>query len=193
MKKDRLKIKPVERLSRPRWKWSPLAAFALAVGLAVGSCGQIKYVPVSTNTEVNVKDSLVINIKDSVRITERSVYKDYAGLLDTLRIKKNGVASMTAWADTTRNIINGTLETEPQEEKTKIIYKDRWNTRDSLVYKEVPVEVPVEVVKEVVPKFWRVTGVFGIICLVVLSTLTGWKVYRFFKGNGILKILKKNV
>lgn len=193
MKKDRLKIKSVERLSRPRWKWSPLAAFALAVGLAVGSCGQIKYVPVETNTEVNVKDSLVINIKDSVRITERSVYKDYAGLLDTLRIKKNGVASMTAWADTTHNLINGTLETEPQEEKTKIIYKDRWKVRDSLVFKEVP--VPVEVTKEVpyLPKFWRVTGVFGIVCLVLLLAVIGWKVYGFFKGKDILKILKKSV
>ena len=173
--------------SRSKWTIAPFVALIVACGLAVGSCGQIKYVPVSTNTEVNVKDSLVINIKDSVRITERSVYKDYAGLLDTLRIKKNGVASMTAWADTTHNLINGTLETEPQEEKTRIVYKDRWKVRDSLVFKEVP--VPVEVTKEVkvIPKFWRVTGVFGIICLVVLSTLAGWKIYGFFKGRNILK------
>lgn len=165
------------------------------MGLAVGSCGQIKYVPVGTtsNTEVNVKDSLVINIKDSVRITERSVYKDYAGLLDTLRIKKNGVASMTAWADTTHNLINGTLETEPQEEKTRIIYKDRWKVRDSLVYVEKP--IPIEITKEVriVPRFWRVSGIFGIICLVLLLAVIGWKVYGFFKGKDILKILKKNV
>lgn len=191
MKKDRFKIKPVERLSRPRWMWSPLAAFALAVGLAVGSCGQIKYIPTENKTEVNVKDSLVINIKDSVRITERSVYKDYAGLLDTLRIKKNGVASMTAWADTTHNLINGTLETEPQEEKTRIVYKDRWKVRDSLVFKSVPVEITKEV--PYVPKFWRVTGIFGIVCLVLLLTVIGWKVYGFFKGKDILKILKKNV
>lgn len=151
----------------------------------ITSCRTIQYVPVETNTDVHVKDSVVWNIKDSVRITERSVYKDYTGLLDTLRIS-NDRASMTAWADTTRNLINGTLETEPQEEKTKIIYKDRWNTRDSLVYKEVPVEVPVEVVKEVVPKFWRVMGVFGIICLVILLTLAGWKIYGFFKGRNIL-------
>ena len=166
--------------SRSKWTIAPFVTLIVACGLAVGSCGVIKPVPVSTNTEVNVKDSLVINIKDSVRITERSVYKDYAGLLDTLRIK-NGRASMTAWADTTHNLINGTLETEPQEEKTKIIYKDRGKLRDSLVFKEVP--VPVEVTKEVkvIPKFWRVSGIFGIVCLVLLLTFAGWKVYVFFK------------
>lgn len=180
MKKDRFKIKPVERLSRPRWKWSPLAAFALAVGLAVGSCGQIKYVPVNTATQVEIKDSTVFHIKDSVRITERSRWKDYGGLLDTLKIRGNR-SEMRAWTDTTNNILNGSLEEDPQEEKTRIVYKDRWKVRDSLVYVEKP--IPVEVIKEVrtVPRFWTISGIFGIVCFVLLLTVIGWKVYGFFK------------
>ena len=164
--------------SRSKWTIAPLAAFALAVGLFCGSCGQIKYVPVGTtsNTEVNIKDSLVINIKDSVRITERSVYKDYAGLLDTLRIKNNR-ASMTAWADTTHNLINGTLETEPQEEKTRIVYKDKIVYKDSIRTKEVP--VPVEVIKEkkIYPKWMVILSILGI----TLSCFFLFKVYLKFK------------
>ena len=112
--------------------------------------------------------------------------------MDTLRIRGNR-SEMTAWTDTTNNILNGSLEEDPQEEKTRIVYRDRWKVRDSLVFKEVP--VPVEVTKEVkvIPKFLRVTGRFGIVCLVLLLAVIGWKVYGFFKGKDILKILKKNV
>lgn len=164
--KTKSKIKPVERLSRPRWKWSPFATLIVACGLAVNSCGTIKPIPVETNTEVHIKDSLVLHIKDSVRITERSIFKDYAGLLDTLRIS-NGKASMTAWADTSKNIINGSLETKPQEEKTRIVYRDRWKVRDSLVYKEVPVEVekPVEVIK--VPWIMQFLSGVGIVSILI--------------------------
>ena len=162
--------------SRSKWTIAPFAALIVACGLAVASCGQIKYVPVETNTEVNIKDSLVINIKDSVRITERSVYKDYAGLLDTLRIK-NDRASMTAWADTTHNLINGTLETEPQEEKTRIVYKDKIVYKDSIRTKEVP--VPVEVIKEkkIYPKWMVILSILGI----TLSCFFLFKVYLKFK------------
>ena len=42
-------------------------------------------------------------------IKTKSVYKDYTGLLDTLRITDER-ATMTAWADTTHNILAGKLE-----------------------------------------------------------------------------------
>ncbi len=162
-----------------RWQ-SGAATLLLAAALSFGGCKTIQYVPIRTDTQVEVKDSTVFHIKDSVRITERSRWKDYGGLLDTLKIRGNR-SEMRAWTDTTNNILNGSLEEDPQEEKTRIVYRDRWKTRDSLVFKEVP--VPVEVTKEVkvIPKFWRVTGIFGIVCLVLLLTFAGWKVYGFFK------------
>lgn len=196
MKKCRGKIKPYKGIKQTemkkiskrqrkapyglrRWQ-SGAVTLLLAAALSLGGCKTIQYVPVNTDTQVEVKDSTVLHIKDSVRIIERSRWKDYGGLLDTLRIRGNR-SEMRAWADTTNNIINGSLEEDPQEEKTRIVYRDRWKVRDSLVFKEVP--VPVEVTKEVkvIPKFWRVTGIFGIVCLVLLSAFAGLKVYRFFK------------
>jgi len=137
------------------------------------SCGIFKPVPPQTSTTVTVRDSTIIHIKDSVRVIEKSIYKDYTGLLDTLKIKNEGRASMTAWADTSKNIIAGELVTEPIEEKTKILYRDRIVVRDSIQVKEVPVEVPVE--KEVVPRWcWRLLF-FNILLLV------GFGVWVFLK------------
>lgn len=189
MKKAQVKNKPVEAFSRPRWH-SPssfqfrailrhFCALLGAVMIVVG-CSTIKQVPISTDTQVHYIDSTVINIKDSVRIIERSRWKDYGGLLEELRIRGNR-AEMTAWIDTTRNIINGSLEEDPLEEKTRIVYRDRWKVRDSLVFKDRP--VPVEITKEVkvIPKFWKFTGIVGILFLIGFLTITGWKVYKFFK------------
>lgn len=180
--KTKPKIKPVERLSRTRWKWSPFASLIVVCGLAVASCGQIKQIPVNTTTQVEVKDSTVFHIKDSVRIIEKSRWKDYGGLLDTLRIRGNR-SEMRAWADTTRNIINGSLEEDPQEEKTRIVYRDRWKTRDSLVFKEVPVEVPVEKEVRIIPKFYRIMTILGVFMTTLVSAFAGLKIYRFFKGR----------
>lgn len=162
-----------------RWQ-SGVVTLLLAAALSLGGCKTLQYVPIRTDTQVEIKDSTVFHIKDSVRITERSRWKDYGGLLDTLRIRGNH-STATAFVDTTRNILNGELEEDAAEQHNQVIYRDRWHYRDSIQKVEVPVEVPVEVVKEVVPKFWRVSGIFGIICLVILSTLAGWKVYGFFK------------
>ena len=133
----------------------------LAVGLTVSSCGLFHYVPVETNTEVHVKDSLVLHIKDSIRISEATVLKDYAWITDTLRITGNR-SSMLAYADTLRGCIAGTLKEDEVEEKYKIIYKDKLVYRDSIQTKEVP--VPVEVVKEVkvIPKFYKIFTIIGI-------------------------------
>lgn len=165
-----------------RWQ---SGAIMLLLLLVVG-CGSVKTVPITTNTQVHYVDSVRYEIRDSIRIIERSRWKDYGGLLDTLRIRGNR-SEMKAWTDTTNNILNGSLEEDPQEEKQRIIYRDRWKTKDSLVFQDRP--VPYEVTKEVkiIPKFWIITGVFGIICMVLLLTFIGLKIYRFFKGRNILK------
>ena len=75
-------------------------------------------------------------------IKTKSVYKDYTGLLDTLRITDER-ATMTAWADTTHNILAGKLEVQPSENRTMIEYKDR-EVHDTLYLKE-PYPVPTEV------------------------------------------------
>ena len=156
-----------------------LIKFMTVLCLLIPSCKTV-YLPSSTSTTVNVKDSTVFHIKDSVRITERSRYKDYAGLLDTLMVKGNR-SSSKSWVDTTRNVLNTELVEEPIEEKTKIIYRDRWKTRDSLVYVEKPVPVEVQVEKKVYPRFLVILSILGVLSTCVLGVL------------GYLKIKKKGI
>ena len=171
-------------------KWFVILVAALSV-----ACKSIQYVPIETGTTISVKDNTVLHIKDSIRITEKSRYKDYKGLLDTLRIDGHR-SHLTAWndIDTTKGIgiLNGLLEEEPVEEHTKIVYRDREVLKDTTIYKEIPIEVPpVEKVVKVVPRFWRVTGVLGIILTFVFGLFS----YLKLKKNGFLstvfKIFKK--
>lgn len=148
----------------------------LILPLSVG-CKTIQYVPIETGTTVHVKDSVALHIKDSVRVIERSVYKDYTGLLDTLSISLEK-ASMRAWADTSRNLIAGELKTEPVEEKTKIIYKDKLVYKDSVRIEEKPIPYEVEKPVPYTPKFWKITGWFGIISILSLLGFVGFKIWK---------------
>lgn len=181
LKKSQGKIRPVERRKRNRWGLAPLVALVLAVGLAVSSCGQCKHLPSETaTTTVNIKDSTVLHIKDSVRIIEATRYKDLAWLGDSLKIE--GTRSrMWAVADTTKEVLIGGLEEEKVEEKTRIVYKDRIEYRDSIQVKEIPVEIEKEKIVKVVPKFYLFFTILGII----FSILSLFKVYLKVKTKFI--------
>ena len=139
-------------------KWQRMARAAAASFLIFAAgCGTIKPVPVESNTEVHIKDSTVIHLVDSIRITEATRYKDMAWLGDTLKIEGSR-SRMWAYADTTREAVLGGLEEDKVEEKIRIVYRDRVVAKDSLVYQEIP--VPVEVIKEVTPRWaWFSLGV----------------------------------
>ena len=143
----------------------------IAAFLAIAACGTIQHIPVETNTEVNIKDSTVFHVIDSIRVTEATKYKDMAWLGDTLSIQ-GARSKMWAYADTTKEAIVGGLEEDETQEKTRIVFKDRVVYKDSLVYKEVP--VPVEVTKEKVPAWsWWTLG----ICVFSLD----WGIWRVKK------------
>lgn len=164
-------------------KWqSGAVTLLLAAALSLGGCKTLQYVPIRTDTQVEVKDSTVFHIKDSVRITERSRWKDYGGLLDTLKIRGNR-SEMRAWTDTTNNILNGSLEEDPQEEKTRIVYKDKIVYRDSIRTEEKP--VPVEVIKEkkIYPKWMVILSILGVISTMILA----FQVYLKIKKTDLLK------
>lgn len=144
--------------------------------LLLPSCKTI-YVPVGTDTSTNVKDSTVLHIVDSVRYTERSRYKEYGALLDT--VKAFGARSQsTAWIDTTLNVLNNELVEEPIEEKYKIITKTEY--RDSIQTVERQVPYPVEVVKErrVCPRWLVVLSILGVISTLVLGFIGYLKIKR---------------
>lgn len=149
-----------------------LALSLLAVGLLTGSCGAMKHTPTNTSTEVHMKDSTVLVFKDSIRVIERSRYKDYGRLLDTLRVDGKRSHSK-CWIDSTLNILNTELIEDPQEEKTRIIYKDRLVLKDTVVTKEIPVEIIKEKEKKVYPRWLVLLSILGI----TLTCLEGFRLY----------------
>lgn len=171
MKNTNAIFKPVDGFKKARWYRSPLLVLIIATGLGIGSCRTI-YVPSETSTTVTVKDSTVINIKDSIRITEATRYRDMAWLGDTLKIEGQR-SRMFAVADTVKEAIIGGLEEDKVEERTKIIYKDRIEYRDSVRVEEKPVPYPVEKEVKIYPKWMVILSILGIV-------LTGFGLFQLY-------------
>lgn len=100
-------------------------------------CGQIRQIPVQTQTIINYRDSLIL--RDSTVIIPIEVVKDVVPPYDTLKMETT-MATVKAWADTTTHTLKGSLT---NKQGTIYKYKDREKIvyRDSIVTKEVPVEV----------------------------------------------------
>lgn len=167
-------------LKRVWWSRSPFIVFTLAVGLMVNACGAIHHLP-KEEVVITYKDSTILNIKDSIRITEATRYKDMAWLGDSLKIEGHR-SRMWAYADTTKEAIIGGLEEDKIEEKTRIVYRDKIQYRDSIQRVEVP--VPVEVIKEVkfVPWYHKLLSAVGLISILFF----GLKLYLKFRNAGRL-------
>ena len=120
--------------------------FALALSLAFGGCTVTKYIPVETIKEVHVKDSVFV--KDTVvRVElEKARISDFVGLTDTLYLS-DAYSRATAFVDTTRAILRGTIETTKPYVEKPVQIKEKITYRDSIVYQDRP--VPYEVTKEV--------------------------------------------
>lgn len=138
-----------------------------AVMIVVG-CGQLKHVPIESKTEVNIKDSTVFHIKDSIRYTEATRYKDLAWLGDSLKIEGKRSRAW-AYADTTKEVLIGGLEEDAVEEHNRVIYKDRYIYKDSIQVKEVPVPVEIEKEIKIYPKWMIYISILGVISTMVLA------------------------
>lgn len=143
---------------------------------SIGGCGHTAHLGGSTDTEVHIRDSVVLNIKDSTVIHEATHFKDFAWMGDTLNIEGQR-SRMWAAVDTTKEALVGGLEEDEVKEKTKIEYRDRIQYRDSIQIKEVPVPVEVPVVKYKVPWIFRILSLIGLLSIVGF----GIKLYLKFK------------
>lgn len=154
--------------------WALFCALSILVG-----CSTVKYVPIEAKTETitHYVDSVRWQTRDSVVMVEKSIYKDYTGLLDTLTIE-SGIAIAKAWNDTTHNILNGSLEGKSYVlRETKVEYRDRIVERTDTCYVEKPIPIEVEKVVKKNPKllWWSL----GINILVVL--LVALRIYLKFQ------------
>ena len=144
--------------------------------LLVASCGIAKPVVLKDSTVVNYHYIDSINYIDSTIVVPiyKEYYRDYADLLDTLKLETT-LASAKAYIDTTNKKLNG----EIQNKDTSIPYQIKWKEkviyRDSISYQKEEVPVPVEKEVKYVPKFYK--WLLGIDIAILVA--------------GILYILKK--
>ena len=129
--------------------------------LLVTSCGIAKPVVLNDTTVVNYHYIDSINYIDSTIVVPiyKEYYRDYADLLDTLKLETT-LASAKAYIDTTNKKLTG----EIQNKDTSIPYRIKWKEkiiyRDSIVYQREEVPVYVEVEKKYIPKWcWWITGI----------------------------------
>ena len=115
---------------------------------------------------MTVKDSVYFrDTTVQIRVQKEKV-RDYTGLLDTLHLETSYAAS-TAYVDTSRNILTGEIQNKESVINIPVQVKEKVITRDSVVYKEVPVEVE----KVVHPKYeWKLWAylVFSLIVTVLI-------------------------
>jgi len=139
------------------------------LALVVSGCKTIQYVPVEHTEYVTVRDTTFL--RDTVIRTElqKARISDFVDVTDTL-VLSTDLATATAFVDTTKAILRGTIEnTKPYVEKPVQI-KERIVYRDSVITKEIPVEVQVEKVVKHVPWYAKILSAFGIAFLI----LAGW-------------------
>ena len=132
---------------------------------ALAACSpRIIQVPVETIKEVHVRDS--VYFRDTlVRVElEKARISDFVDPSDTL-VLQTDLARSTAFIDTTRNVLRGTIENiKPYVEKP-VPVKHKIEYRDTVITKEVPVPVEVEKPVKYVPWIVKVLAWLGGISL----------------------------
>lgn len=118
-----------------------LLLLVLLFSLGFISCSTVKYVPIDTNSQVIVRDS-IIRVVDTVRVeVPKEVIREIVPQ-DTVSILKTSLAESTA------KVENGKLNHELRQQGTVSVKVDTWyitKIEEKITYQEVPVEVIKEV------------------------------------------------
>lgn len=141
----------------------------IAIFFLTGCSPKVVPVPTDSHTEVNVRDSLVV--RDSIVVIPVERVVDVAAVYDTLKMETS-LAAASAWVDTTNHILRGEIANKKAVQK-EIKTEIKWQTRDSIVYKELPVFVEKVVTKH--------PGYEWVLWVYVLLTLLGLGVYVYLK------------
>ena len=156
-------------------KYNFIYSVFLAIFPTVFSCSTVKYIPVETIKEIYIKDTTYLRDTVIQYKLEKQYVRDYTGLLDTLNLETN-VAKSTAYIDTSKNILTGSIENKQDPFDIQTQYKERVIYRDSIQIREVPVEIEVEKVVRVVPWWAKILSWIGGLSLAVAA---GWVISKF--------------
>lgn len=126
---------------------------AILAILLIQACSVIRPVPVETNTVVERRDSIIYKT-DTLRIeVPHEVVKEVVPDVDSL-FMETSVAWSRSWLDQQTKTLRGEMRNKKTSlSKEQIVGKEVIHYRDSIVYKEVPVEVEKEV--KYVPRFYK--------------------------------------
>ena len=133
-----------------------LIYLALLLLFTFGCCTPRHTTVIDHKTEIHYIDSTRWHDSTIYYTIPVERYRDYTSLLDTLKLETS-LAKAEAYVDTTNNTLKGSIENKKDSLKTVIKWKEHIVYRDSIEYKEVPVEVTKEVTKY--PKsYWWLLG-----------------------------------
>ena len=149
--------------------------FAIVLIFLLVSCGCLHHLPPSENI-VNVKDSVRIEIRDSINWIPKEKIVNIT-LPNQESNLETSLAKSQAYTDSL-GFLHHNLENK-ECVKTKYVYKDRIQYRDSIQIKEVP--YPVEKPVKYIPKFFWGTLVYA----VLLTLLLAVKIYLKIKAGAI--------
>lgn len=150
------------------------ALLVLVSLLLLDSCGPIRKVIITEQTVVHHVDSVAYHDSTVYHDVYREHFKEYTGLLDTLRME-NSYSTFTAYNDTTAKTLKGEVKNKSVSLPQVIKWKEKIVYKDSIQVKEVPVEV--EVMKTKYPTtYWLLLGFF-----VLTLIFIGIKIYLKFK------------
>lgn len=138
--------------------------------LLLGGCVVYRYLPAENNT--TVRDSVAITFRDSINWIPKEKIVDVIPSYDTLKMETS-LAKAEAYVDTTTHTLKGSLENK-EGVKTKYVYKDRIQYRDSIQIKEVP--YPVEKPVKYIPKLYKWSMVFSIIVILLIAAWIYFKI-----------------
>lgn len=141
----------------------------------VNGCSSVRYIPISSDTLVNVIDSIAWHDSTVVTYLTKERIVDVVPEYDTLFLETE-YARAEARLDTTTHMLKGSIENKTDAPvKTEIKWKEKIVYRDSIVTKEVPVEVekPVKVVPRIYK--WSLGVCIGLLIMLVLYILSKLK------------------
>ena len=153
---------------------------AILIGLMLLMSGCKQILPVIQREEVVTRyvDSTIWHTDTNFFEIPVEIYRDYTGLLDTLRLE-NKYSIVWSAVDTNNMILLGELKSKNVKVPVEYKWKERIIYQDTTIFKEKEIPVPVEkeVVKTKYPWWSWVCLCWTLICLVYV----GFKIYFFIK------------
>lgn len=152
-----------------------LLVYCALLALVFGGCSpKIVYLPGENHTVVEYRDSVVVRTDTlSVPVPVETV-KEVADRLGVLEMETS-VAEAKAWLDPDTETLRGEMKNKKTDLKKEVVYKDRYITRDSLVYVKEPYPVEVEKPVKYVPWIVKVLAWLGGISLAAAIIYILWK------------------